>query len=280
MTLCIAALATVNREDSAAVVAFDSMVSTNIATAENTFKLERLGRRWWALFSGVVPAARELAGYYRTHFDSTDAEGVRLEDKLREDDAVGALKIPVERYYEDHRNHISRLLASLDFTQFLDNRDKFPESVRNAIYHASPLGAEFLFIGCVKDKYTERDRVRLFLESEGDITFCENFGVIGSGEPIAHAALMQRGHSESWELNQTVYAVYEAQRLGTIAPGVGTQMEIRVFRYSDLTKTLFFGSPVEELTELLGGLYDRLGPKPLESESFDFPPGSFLGLEF
>ncbi len=82
MTLCTGALC--NLGNTKAVVAFDTMASTNIAQAENAFKFEKLGKRWIALIAGRISDARELAGVYRQHLKP-------IEDALKEDDALEEL---------------------------------------------------------------------------------------------------------------------------------------------------------------------------------------------
>lgn len=95
MTLCIGALC--NFGNAKAVLTYDTMASTATAQAQNAFKVEKLGRRWWALIAGIISDARELAGVYRGHLAS-------VEDSLTDDEALENLREPANIYHERLRN--------------------------------------------------------------------------------------------------------------------------------------------------------------------------------
>jgi len=70
---------------------------------------------------------------------------------------------------------------------------------------------------------------RIFrIGDSGIVETCEHFAAIGSGYHIAEASLFQRSQNLGNDLGTTIYNVYEAMKLGSSAPGVGTEFQIGV----------------------------------------------------
>jgi hypothetical protein len=59
------------------------------------------------------------------------------------------------------------------------------------------------------------------VDEYGRVSNCQNFGAVGTGATIAQSVLYQRAQKDQDELNKTLYNVFEAANLATIAPGVG-----------------------------------------------------------
>jgi hypothetical protein len=258
------------------------MISTEIAEAESIHKLEKIGHHWWVLLAGEdVSTARELIGLFRHHFKQkpNGPKGESVEEGLVEDDALEELRKPIERFWNSRRNHEARLLTGRDYEEFLKEQAKFPERIQDAIFDVTAPRTELLLIGGVKDKYSGERRLRLYKATAGGVTLCENFGAIGSGSTIAEAALMQRKHSELWKLTPTLYAVYEAQYLGRIAPGVGSELHMNVFRHSKTLKSTAFVVPNNQVFyRHMKALYKKFGLKPIDEKRLQMPDGSLFGL--
>lgn len=267
MTLCTGALC--NLGNTKAVVAFDTMASTNIAQAENAFKFENLGKRWIALIAGRISEARELAGVYRQHLKP-------IEYDLKEDNALEELRKPAQQYLDRVRNSLAQRLTGFDYEAFLRESHLFPEATRWAIFNMEPPEIELLFVGCIVDKYSGEPRIRLFKYAFGEVWAPDNFVAIGSGTTIAESTLMQRKVDETWTIPRAVYAVYEAQRMGSIAPGVGSKMRMLVFSYSSDLSGLATGMPNTKVWKpAMEGLYDRFGPREITND-FALPQDTFF----
>jgi hypothetical protein len=268
MTLCIGALC--NYGNAKAVLTYDTMASTGTAQAENAFKLEKLGRRWWALIAGNISEARELAGIYRSHLSG-------VEETLGGDDALDQLREPAAVFHERLRNNTSRRLTGFDYQDFLPQAGLFSEDIRSAVFYAQPPNVELLFLGAIMDEQTGTERLRLFKYADGEVWSCDNFAAIGSGAPIAEATLMQRAHSELWSTDRTIYAVYEAHRLGSIAPGVGSAMRMNIGQFSPNLNGIPLSVPMNPAWETtMAEAFEKFGPRAI-ADDLAFPQSIFLG---
>jgi 20S proteasome alpha/beta subunit len=269
MTLCIGALCGFG--NAKVVLRYDTMATTATAQAQNAFKVEKLGKRWWAMIAGSISDARELAGVYRKHLAG-------IEQDLTEDNTLDKLRKAAFEYQERIRNNLSQRLTGFDYPDFLTQSALFPDPIRWAIFNMDAPEVELLLFGAVKDKYSSENRLRLFKYSEGHVWSCDNFVAIGSGTTIAEATLMQRGHSELWSLNRTIYAVYEAHKLGSIAPCVGTEMRMNVGRYDAGIDGIPLAVPINPTwQEAMDKAYEEFGPKEIRDD-LAFPADMFFGV--
>lgn len=134
MTLCIGALC--QPLETLVVVAYDTMGTSNIAEAENIHKLERIGKYWWALLAGEdVSTARELIALFRGHLGKRPGDDREALEERLDDDALEALRKPIERPWDNRRGHLARLLTGRDYEKFLKEQAKFPERIHNAIFY-------------------------------------------------------------------------------------------------------------------------------------------------
>jgi hypothetical protein len=263
------------------VVAFDMKVSNDLTSSENAFKMEKLGRLWWALIAGDVSTARELGGVYRRYLAIHEHE-------IDQDNVLEHLHIPAESFLDLLRDRLCKEMTSLNYHDFHLVADHFPESVTWSLVNMRP-EVELLIVGYVGGTSLEpRHRLRLFKYSRGLVFSCDNHAAIGSGTAIAEAALAQRDHSELWNLPRTVYVVYEAQRLGQRAPGVGEHMRLEVFDvlrrpdHSALPPTdegaFIYGVPAsQEFFSTLEDWYGQFGLHDVDLK-IKLPPDAFYGL--
>ncbi len=63
---------------------------------------------------------------------------------------------------------------------------------------------------------------------DGSFEACENFAAIGSGTLIAEGAFYQREHDSNLPVSHALYHVFEAMKVGSIAPGVGKEHTIDI----------------------------------------------------
>jgi hypothetical protein len=108
------------------------------------------------------------------------------------------------------------------------------------------------------------------ISNYGVVESCENFAAIGSGSYIAEASLFQRSQSSRTDLGTTIYNVYEAMRLGAIAPGVGDKFQIGVAEWDWFEQPnphnrgevkISFLAP--QYYQYLAKRFARFGPKPI-----------------
>ena len=120
--------------------------------------------------------------------------------------------------------------------------------------------------------------MRIFKYAGGAVWRCDNFAAIGSGSIIAEATLMQRGHSELWQLNRTIYAVYEAHKLGSIAPGVGAEMRMNIGAYDPNLNGVALAIQVDpDWRDAMEKAYAEFGPKEIDLK-LALPEKLFFGL--
>jgi hypothetical protein len=186
------------------------------------------------------------------------------------------LRKPAQQYLDRARNSLARRLTGFDYEAFLRESQLFPEATRWAIFNMETPEIELLFVGCVIDKYSGEPRIRLFKYSLGEVWEPDNFVAIGSGTTIAESTLMQRQVDETWTVPRATYAVYEAQRMGSIAPGVGSKMRMLVCSYSPNLFGLATSMPNTKVWKpAMEGLYERFGPREI-GEDFSIPKDAFF----
>lgn len=115
----------------------------------------------------------------------------------------------------------------ITYDEFLKNgKQSFPEDIHRetmAEIARTTLDCWLLVLGFAQSQ------ARIYrIGPTGSVETCENFAAIGSGAYVAEAALFQRNQSVETDLGTTIYNVYEAMKLGSIAPGVGEKFQIGV----------------------------------------------------
>lgn len=267
MTLCIAALC---QEDGKprVVASFDRRVETAIAGADTELKFESLSPHWGALLAGDVALARELLLAYGALFDKTDQfdhYGI-----LRE------LRGPANEFRDDLADRLvrSRLAMSLDDLKKRGQKNLPPDVYRQIWFEieSQDLGVELILFGWHDDSF------RLFkLRRNGRLEFSEPFAAIGSGSVIASSALYQRQYTERWRLAPALYAVFEAQALGSIAPGVGrdpTEAYTVGFYYDKKAKEVDYLYPSDQTEAWLSNQFKKFGPRTIP-ETLTLPEKPF-----
>lgn len=222
MTLCVAAACHVGGfGDERIVVGFDWRVETQIAGADTEFKFQRLSDHWVALIAGNVAQAHELAGLYREYLTPRQSE-------ITLDNVLDHLRTPPRTLRRSLADIYTHAKLSLSYDDFLSTgKSRLPEDYyRQLLFDisAQTIDVELILIGDVFGS------LHIFEYSNLEVQKREDFAAIGSGRYIAEAALYQREHQSARDLPTTVYSVYEAMRLGSIAPGVGRELSVMVLR--------------------------------------------------
>lgn len=106
----------------------------------------------------------------------------------------------------------------------------------------------------------------LKIEQDGSLEQVDSFATVGSGSYIADGVLFQREHSEDEALGATLYHVFEAMKLGSIAPGVGKEFTINIL-YPPGEKDVHVYADVlnDRDTEFMEAQFKKRGPKQFKN---------------
>jgi ATP-dependent protease HslVU (ClpYQ) peptidase subunit len=267
MTLCIAALCR-DEGDNYVVLSSDKRVETSTAGDESEIKVRYLTLRWTSLVAGTLHVARELADRYAQHLAS-------VQDILTQDNAHEELYVPLAEMRESLREQLLQKNLSVSLSDYRKHgREWFSEDVQRQMdYDLAQVefDAQLLLVGLVgSDLHVYRVHAQNHL-----IERCERFAAIGSGANVAEMVLYQRQHSPFWTLPRTLYAVYEAQRIGQIAPGVGRETHQYVLSYDPDKQTMYPIILFPNARTFLDEQFEALGPRPIPLE-LKLPFGSLF----
>lgn len=115
---------------------------------------------------------------------------------------------------------------------------------------------------------TKNDARIYTVNVDGSVEVCDNFAAIGSGSLIAEGVLFQREHESTMPLGPTIYHVFEAMKLGSIASDVGKEHTIDV---------LYPPNPRAKKTVMADYLNDK-GKLTMEKMFRKYGPKSFVRL--
>lgn len=230
MTLCVAA-ACQERGKPRIVLATDWRAETSIASGDTEDKLYWIGSNVAVLIAGTVSRAVELVDTYEQFFQSREKEQKEKSEKDREPIAASNLidlfKTPLIIFKNKLANEYVGVKYGMTYKAFLSGiaKKEIPPSV--AEKELDTIGR--LSIDCCLIVLLFLDRKpRILRVSDQGVESSANFAAIGSGEEIANSVLFQREHESQYSLSKTIYCVYEAMRLGAIAPGVGEYFTLDV----------------------------------------------------
>lgn len=260
MTLCIAAVCWV-KDDPRIVVSSDWKQESEYASAENQDKLFWVREDWPVLVAGTFTRAVALKDTYRTYFDRNNEKLKSLYRSEFQD----VLKVPLiefkhklaDEFVGSRYGVLYNEILEKGKSWFLDNE---LVELHTAIRRIT-LDCQLLF-----PLFLKEDPFIFRINAES-LEYCENFAAIGTGMEIAESILSQRKQDEfRTNFSKTIYNIYEAGRLASVAPppGVGKEHTICIFyRPKD-------GKPQgKELTskayKLLEEKYQKFGPKPVRS---------------
>lgn len=209
MTLCIAALtkrwvpATLiidgvehptRKIKPAVLMAYDRRVE-GVGKSETARKLLRLSPQWWVLYAGNVSDVIELLWRYRARFSK-----------------------PIDEY-----SVVDALWGPL-------NEQKERRAARGApCSDVSSESFELLAIGFVSGDF----RLYRFISDDGEWRECETFACIGRGWYVAEAILTARETTALRLAPEMIYRIYEALRIGSVVPTVGSNASLSMLTADD-----------------------------------------------
>ena len=269
VTLCIAA-ACRDRRRPRVVIATDWKVGIQTATAEIQDKLYWIDDNTPVLIAGTISRAIELKDTYQNYF----ARLSKKEPPLKASDLPDVMKRPLGIYKHKLANEYVSLRLGLTYKQFLEaaGKKQVPEAVSTEIF--SEISRISLQCWLIVVVFVKKEPYIYKIDDEGTLHSCDNFAAIGSGSTIAEGILYQREQESSMALGRTVYHVFEAMKLGSIATDVGEEHTINVLHPpGDKRKDVAVDALTEKAKLFLKRKFDKLGPKPFSN--MPLPDGFF-----
>jgi hypothetical protein len=230
MTLCVAAeCKRYKRFFSAVVFATDFQLEGEVGSAAISQKLAMTPNESHPmLLAGTMTRAIAFA----QTISATLHEFAPADDKESKGfDWESILGVSVMRQKYLIANEIIAARFGIPYEEFLKNgKSTFPEDVHRETItdiEKATLDCWLLVLG-----FSQSDPRIFRTNPNGTVEVCEHFGAIGSGYYIAEASLFQRSQNAGNDLGTTIYNVYEAMKLGSIAPGVSSKFQIGVAEWN------------------------------------------------
>lgn len=268
MTLCMAARC-VDGNRRLIVTTADQRAEKDWAGGEVGWKFGWAARPGWgALLAGEIGKAEDFLATSRELLNPEEFTSRNIFDKLNEVSCAHKKKL-IERHVQ--------MRLGISFERFLtEGEHELTSQVRNQMMYE----IERLDFGCslILFGYIQHEPFMFSIDSEGEVTFCQNFSAIGTGAVIAEATLYQRGQSAfNSSLDQTLYNLYEASEMARIAPGVSKTRHFAVFEPSETEdEKVTLNVLSDECLDTLGELFNQYGSKRID----EIPPLSLKYIGF
>jgi 20S proteasome alpha/beta subunit len=261
MPLCIAA-ACQDRGKARIVIARDRKVGT---AAEVQDKLHWINDNVPVLVAGTIHRAVELRDTITDYLDQFYQENPEP-GSMTEHQVTNLIKRPVAMFKRQLAGEHTSLKFGLGY-------EEFKSSVRWHRIHAPVANATMeeissIQLGCwlILPFFWDGKPKIYKIDTFGTVELCEAFAAIGTGATIAESVLYQRKHEAQTPLGPSVYHVFEAIRLGSIASGEGQGYTLEVlYPPGEKKKDLTGETLTEAARRFLDSKFDRLGPKPFET---------------
>ena len=224
MTVCIGGICSA-RTEPRIVLCSERRLEDETSGSDVGLKWYPAGKGFWALISGGdFGLGLEQAEVIKRHIDSVAIQSRSIAEELRIC-AATLKRRALDEFTMDRQG--------LTYQYILDEgTKKLPRDIhRNILYDAQKIGIknDFLIAGFIGD-----EPHLLLMDRCGVVRQSEVFASVGSGAPIAMAALRQRGFKSSMSVDEAIYYIWEAKRLSEIAPGVGRKTDIGILIPGDL----------------------------------------------
>lgn len=272
MTLCVAAICGERKgrkSEPRIVIATDWRGETTEAGAENTDKLYWIWKGCPVMISGNVSRAVELKDTYRQAFGALLLNNPGA--PMFRDNAFDVLKSALPAYKRKLAEELIGTTLGINYETFLQSRERLgDETFRALIRDIGSLEQDGQLLVCAFVPHAPDDLAPIpiiFRIEDWEVVQCDNFGTIGSGGPVADAVLFQRAHDERDSLAVTLYNVFEATKLGSIAPGVGEHFTMTVL-YPQKDGEVLKRDVSAKGTQYLEAKFKEFGPKPTKKLEF------------
>lgn len=255
MTLCVAAEC-MDRGIEKVVFAADFAVESEFGKAEIEHKTAYIGKEEFpVLMAGSGTRARELMTYIDEVWKEPESENRNFLEACKE--AIRRHKYNLADEYVSSR-------FGLPYVTLLG---EMRQAVPDEQYREVMADIGRIRMGCdlIVVYFDGIESLVLRINDSGAIELCTNFAAIGSGLYLAEASLFQREHSASDSLALTIYHVYEAMKVGSLAPGVGKKFVMGIAHLGDDGYVRWFYLQPKYL-KALESEYRKFGPRNISGQ--------------
>jgi len=177
------------------------------------------------LIAGTVSRAIELRDTYKQFLEEREKREARKPDNektpITPSNLTDIFKTPLIIFKNKLANEYVGLKYGMTYKAFLAAiaKKEIPTAVaEKELEEIGKLGFDCCLIIML---FLNKEPYILKVHDDGSLENCENFAAIGSGEDIASSTLFQREQEADDSMSSTIYCVFEAMQIGSIAPGVG-----------------------------------------------------------
>lgn len=226
MTLCVAAECKRHKRFFNAIVfATDFAVEGEIASADIGRKMVCGSAEWYPILlagtqTRALTLARLILGVVESQRQPLDKDSFPLDwDAILSESVLRAKHLIA--------NEIVSSRFGITYSKFLEvGKASFPDDVfRDTISDISRSSLDCWLL-VLSFSHTHARIYRI--SDAGVVEACDHFAAIGSGYYIAEGSLFQRSQNIENDLGTTIYDVYEAMKLDSIAPGVSDKFQIGI----------------------------------------------------
>jgi len=268
MTLCIASVCQ-DRERDRIVIATDWKAGTDIAAAENEYKLYWINDNNAVMIAGTVTRAVDLKNTYAQYFlwmlRQVPPIGIKAEN------ISDTLRRPLAMYHKKLADEYCYRTMKLSYKAFLDavGKKQFPKSIATDTFsEIAKLELDSQLILCM---FADDGTAFVYKVDDSGLELCNNFVAIGSGAIIAEGALYQRKQDFRMSVGTTLYNVYEAMELGSISPTVGEQHTLNLLRPPRMARDETVKNTMVDTTKAtdakLAKTFKSFGPRKMKGMS-------------
>ncbi len=264
MALCIAA-ACQDRGKARIVISTDWRVGAAIATPDDEDKLYWINDNVPVLIAGTIHRGIELRDTITDYLDQYYRENPEP-GSVTEYQVTNLIKRPVAMFKRQLAGEHTSLKFGLGY-------EEFKSSVQS--HRIDPLVANQTMeeisniqLGCwLILPFFWEGRPKIYkIDTLGTVELCEHFAAIGTGATIAESVLYQRRHDAHSPLGPSVYHVFEAMKMASIAWGDGQGHTLNVLYPPGEKKRDLTGETLTEAAKrFLESEFDKLGPKPFKT---------------
>jgi hypothetical protein len=276
MTLCVAAHCH-DRGNPRIVIATDWRAETSDAGGDVQDKLLWIGPNIPVLIAGTISRAIELRNTILQYFEEREK---RKLPPFKLNDVPDILRIPVVRFKRKLVTEYLGLKFGTSYAEFFDaiGTQKIPEQVAiEQLKVIQDIDQECCLIICMF--MDDKTPCVVRIDANGTLEVAHSFVTIGSGSTIADGVLFQREHDDAHPLGSTLYHVYEAMKLGSIAPGVGKEFTLDVLHPPDADHKEVWGEMLSKKGKaFFEAQFKKRGPKPFTN--FVKLPNGILEKDF
>ena len=247
------------------VIATERRVGATTATSEDADELCWLNDNVPVLIAGTVHRAVELRDTIADYLDQYYQQNPEPWS-VTEYQVTNLIKRPVAMFKRQLAGEHTSLKFGLGYEEFKSSVSR--QQIDALVANQTMQEISNIQLGCwlILTFFWEGKPKIYRIDTFGRVELCENFAAIGTGATVAESVLYQRKHGAGARLGPSVYHVFEAMKLGSVAPEGGLEHTLDVLYPPGAKKKDLTG---ERLTvaakRFLESELNKLGPKPFKT---------------